>query len=126
MAVIHADGIKFKRHAAGLAYGLLGDLAKCVQVDVPRNQIDVAVTNPDEGLVEVAVATDGARSLEQAAVRGALEPAFDGVASHRVGRLQSFRGLGQPHDAFTQFQVRNGMGSTGRLAYNKQANKKNE
>ncbi len=34
--------------------------------------------------------------------------------------------FGQPHDAFTQFQLRNAMGSTGRLAYNKQANKKNE
>ena len=103
-----------------------GNLAERVEMDVTRNQIDVAVTDPDERLVEVAVAADGAGSLEQAAVRGALEPAFDGVASHRVGRLQSFRGLGQPHDAFTQFQVRNGMGSTGRLAYNKQANKKNE
>jgi len=95
-----------------------------MEMDVPRNQIEVAATDPDERLIDVVA--DSAGSPEEAAVRGALKTAFDGIASHRVDRLQSFRGLGQPHDAFTQFQVRNGMGSTGRLAYNKQANKKNE
>ena len=87
--------------------------------DVPQNQIDGAVPDPDEWLFEVAVAAHHAGSPEQAAVWGAPKAAFDGIASHRVDRLQSFRGLGQPHDAFTQVQVRNGMGSTGRLAYNK-------
>ena len=72
-----------------------------------------------ERLVEVALTAHRAGSPEQAAVRGALKAAFDGIASHRVDRLQSFRGLGQPHDAFTQLQVRNGMGLTVWLAYNK-------
>ena len=70
--------------------------------DVPRNQIDVAGTDPDERLVDVAVAAHRAGSPEQAVVRGAPKAALDGIASHRVDRLQSFRGLGQPHDAFTQ------------------------
>ncbi len=94
MAVIDTDGIKLKRHATGLAYSLLGNLAERMQMDVPRNQIDGAVRDPDD--VEVAVAADGAGSLEQAAVRGALEPAFDGVASHRVDRLHLFGVLANP------------------------------
>ncbi len=100
--------------------GSIGDnLAERMEMDVPRNQIDVAVTDPDERLVEVAVASHSAGSPEQATVWDAFKAALDGIASHRVDRLQSFRGLGQPHDAFTQLQVRNGMGLTGRLAYDK-------
>ena len=87
--------------------------------DLPQNQIDGTVPDPDERLVEIDVAAHSAGSPEQATVQSTLKAAFDGIASHRVDRLQSFRGLGQPHDAFTQLQVRNGMGLTGRLAYNK-------
>ena len=94
MAVIDAEGIPFKRHAADLAYSLPGNLAERIPMDVPRNQIEVAVRDPDE--VEVTVAADGAGSLEQAAARGALEHAFDGVASYRVDRLHLFGVLVNP------------------------------
>ncbi len=63
-------------------------------MDVPRNQIEVAVRDPDD--VEVVVAADSAGSLEQAAVRGVFEPALDGVASHRVDRLHLFGVLVNP------------------------------
>ena len=91
-----AEGIQFKRHASRLAYGLPGNLAECVQMDVPRKEIDVAVTDPDEGPLDIAVAAEGARGLEQAAVRGALEPALDGVAWHRVGWLHRLGVLVNP------------------------------
>ena len=58
----------------------LTKLPDLVQVDVAGNDVDVAVADGDERLVQVALAD--ARGAEQAAVRGAGVALFDRVGTH--------------------------------------------
>src|SRR5579884_1576921 len=74
--VIYADSIELERHASRCANGLLHQLAKGLQVNMPRHHVYIRVAHGDEGLVEVLLA-DNSGSAEQAAMRGALKTHFD-------------------------------------------------
>ena len=54
-AVVHADGVELEGHAARLADLVLHDLPVAGQVDVAGDDVDLAVADPDERLVEVGV-----------------------------------------------------------------------
>ena len=55
-AVVDADGVEQERHAAGGPHALLDVVAHGLQMDVPGNDVDVAVADGDERLVPVAFA----------------------------------------------------------------------
>jgi hypothetical protein len=59
---------------------LLDEIADPVQVDVPGDDVRVAVADGDEGLAEIVVADP--RGTEQAAVRSAGIAQLDHVGSH--------------------------------------------
>ena len=84
-AVVDADGVEDERHAARLADALLDELADLVQVDVAGDDVDVAVADGDERLVEIVVAHAG--GAQQAAMGGPGVAQLDDVGSHRNGAL---------------------------------------
>ena len=96
-AVVDADRVELERNPARLADRVLDDLAEGLQVDVPRDQIDVRVADANERLVEVGVARDLPGRAEQAPVRRPRDARLDGVAAARgasPGATAAFRGSG--------------------------------
>ncbi len=79
--VIDADGVKFKRNAACRANGLFDQLAKGLQVNMPRHDVYVGVADGDEGLVKIIFA-DNSGCAQQSPVRSALEAELDLIRTH--------------------------------------------
>ena len=78
--VVDADRVELERDAARLADLVLRDPAVLLEEEVARDDVDVAVRDPDEGLLEVRVGEAG--RAEEASVGGPLEPLLDRVAAH--------------------------------------------
>ncbi len=58
-AVVHADRVEQERHSARGAHAFLDEVAHGLKVDMPGNDIDVAVADRDERLVPVCLADPG-------------------------------------------------------------------
>ena len=89
-AVVHADRVEDKRHAARLADALLDELADLVQVDVAGDDVDVAVADGDERLAEIVILQAG--GAEQASMGGPGVAQLDNVGSHERKSFEE-RGL---------------------------------
>src|SRR5262245_58495275 len=82
-AVIHADCVEEKRHASRCPDALLHVVAHGLEMDVTRNDVDVAVANRDERLVPVAFADP--RGPKEATMGCAGIASFDRVGTHWRG-----------------------------------------
>ena len=88
--IIDADRIEQKRHAPRRPDALLDVVSDLLQMDVPGNDVDVAVADRDERLVPVPLAD--ARRPQEAPVGGAGVAFLDGVGSHgEFGRRRRHR-----------------------------------
>ncbi len=76
-SIIDADGVELERHRPRRADGFFDNLAKFLQMDVTRHDIDIRIDNCHERLAEVFVLQPG--SAQQGAVRGLIETFFDGI-----------------------------------------------
>ena len=76
-AVVDTDGVELEGHAAGLTHRLFHQPADILQVNVPGNDVDVAVTTAMKGLPISAVSD--ARGLEQGAVGRSGVADFDSI-----------------------------------------------
>ncbi len=81
-AVVDTDGVEDERHAAGFADETFDEGADLVQVGVAGDAIGVAVGDGDKRFPEIVFRLDAAGGAQQAAMRGALNSAFDGIRSH--------------------------------------------
>src|SRR5262245_61842138 len=90
-AVVHSDRIEQERDAARRADTFLNVVANRLEVDMPGDDVDVAVADRDEGFVPVGV--DYAGGAEQAAVGGAGIASLDHVGTHGVALESDARRL---------------------------------
>ena len=81
-AVVHADRVEQEWHAARGAHAFLDEVAHGLKMDMPGNDIDVAVADRDERLVPVRLADPG--GTQQTAVSGPGVASLDGVGTHAV------------------------------------------
>jgi hypothetical protein len=78
-AVVHANGVKNKGHAAGFANALLYVIANFLQVNVAGDDVNMAVANRDKGFIPVIFTHTG--SSQEAAVSGAMVATLDSIGS---------------------------------------------
>ncbi len=92
-AIVHANRVEHEWYPARLADALLDELADTVQVDVPRNDVRVAVADGNERLAEIVIAD--ASGAEKTAVRSAGIAQLNHVGSHysslSLGLLDSMK-----------------------------------
>ena len=92
LAVVDADRVEQERLPPAAAHALLDIIADRLEMDVPRDDVDVAVADRDEGLVPVHTPTPVARSRLRWVVRAS--PRL--IMSERMVRLS--RGM---HDGMS-------------------------
>ena len=79
-AVVDADRVELKRHAARRAHGGAHFPADHVEMGMTGNDLHKGIRDRDEGLVPIAFGLDHAGGAEETAVRSAQAAALDGVA----------------------------------------------
>jgi hypothetical protein len=52
-AIIDTNGVEFKGYATGGTHSLFGDRTEFLKMDVPWNQVDIRIADPDEWAVEI-------------------------------------------------------------------------
>jgi hypothetical protein len=79
-AVIDAYGVEFESDSARFSYGFFGYETELLKVAMAGYAVDIGIADGYEGLRHILIGH--AAGFEQTAMRGALRPAFDLIASH--------------------------------------------
>ena len=82
--IVHTNGIKLKRNTTSLTDSFFGNICQFTQVNMPWNNINIRVTNSNEGLLHILGRFNLPSRIQKSACWCLINTNFDHITSHDV------------------------------------------